>query len=145
MVTELLREIAPEKFRDIVLESPKQVREMIFDRLDIKKKQTNSMKFVKPGEKNEERVRALFDKLKTEEDEEVAEELLRNYFLKRRPLLGDALDAIGVPHQEGLTDQELDKFEKMSKAEATKLLASLSAKHDAFDAKLYLKYMKAPI
>ncbi|MCC6807379.1 MAG: hypothetical protein IT381_08140 [Deltaproteobacteria bacterium] len=145
MVTELLRDIDPDKFRDIVLQSPKQVREMIFDRLAIKKKPTNSTKFVKPGEKNEERLRELFSKLKEEEDDEVAEELLRNYFLKRRDLLADALDAIGVPHQHGLTDHELDKFEKLSKAEAEKLLATLSKKHDAFDAKLYLKYMKAPV
>jgi hypothetical protein len=145
MVTELLRDIEPEKFRDIVLQSPKQVREMIFDRLAIKKKPVVSTKFVKPGEKNEERLRALFAKLKEEEDDEVAEELLRNYFLKRRELLADALDAIGVPHDKGLTDHELDKFEKLSKDEAKKLLETLSKKHDAFDCKLYLRYMKAPI
>lgn len=145
MVTELLRDIAPEKFRDMVLESPKQVREMIFDRLDIKKKPTSSTKFVKPGEKNEQRLRDLFQKLKEEEDDEVAEEILRNYFLKRRPLLGDALDAIGVKHDNGLTDQELDKFEKLSKGDAVKLLESLSKKHDPFDVKLYLRYMKCPL
>jgi len=145
MVTALLRSVGEEKFKDILEHSPKQVREMIFDRLGIKKKQTNSLKFVKPGEKNAERGRALFDRLQSAEDDEVAEELLRNFFLKHRELLGAALDAVGVKHDNGLTDQELDMFEKMSASDAKALEKKLSADHDASDVSLYLKYMKAPI
>jgi hypothetical protein len=145
MITALLRDLSEDKFKDILDHSPKQVREMIFNRLGIKKKPTTSLKFVKPGEKNEERARALFGRLRDDDDEEVSEELLRNYFLKRRPLLAAALDAIGVPHDNGLTDHELDKFEKLPKTEARALEKKLSAEHDPVDVNLYLRFMKCPL
>ena len=145
MSTTLLREIPEDKFKDIFTHSPKQVRETIFDRLAIKKKAANTRKFTKPGEKNEERLRELHTRLMAEDDDEVADELLRNYFLKRRELLADALNFLEIPNDNGLTDQELDKFEKLSAAEAEKLVKLLNEKHDAFDVMLYLKFMKTPI
>src|SRR5690606_34001344 len=68
MVTALLRDIGIDKFTDVLNHSPKQTREMIFDRLGIKKKPVSSTKFVKPGEKNAERTRALFDRLQSDDD-----------------------------------------------------------------------------
>lgn len=145
MATALLRTLDLEKFKDIFSHSPKQVREMIFDRLAIKKKATSLSKFSRPGEKNEERIKDLHVALQSAEDDEVADELLRNYFLKRRPLLSDALDAIGVKHDNGLTDSELDAFEKLSAGDAKALHDKLAAKHDAGDVALYLKFMKVPL
>jgi hypothetical protein len=142
--TELIRELDQQKFVDMVKDTPKEVRENIFTRLDIKKPSTSPSKFAKPGAKNEERIRGLYTVLQDETDDEVSDELLRNYFLKRRTLLADALDFLGVAHDNGLTSTDIDQFEKLSKDKASSLLKKLCEKHDRADVLLYLRFMKVP-
>lgn len=138
----IVRSLDQTRFFALFTESPKQVRELIFERLAIQPKALPKTRFPKPGAKNEARMLALFEFLQGTDDEQVADELLRNYFLKRRGILGAALDHLGIPHEEGLTNDELDKFEKLSVAEGEKLFKAVSEKHDANDVELYLRYMK---
>lgn len=142
--SQIVRSMDQARFFAVFLESPKQVRELIFDRLQIEGAPLPKTKFPKPGAKTEARMKALFEFLQKTDDEQVADELLRNYFLKRRAILAAALDHLGIPHEDGLTNDELDRFEKLSAAEADKLFAAVAAKSDAPDAEMYLRYMKVP-
>jgi hypothetical protein len=143
--TELIRHLDEKKFIILAHDSPKAVRETIFARLGIKPKATPKTRFAKPGAKTEEQLHALHEALQEVDDNEVAEELLRNYFLKRRALLGAALDYLKIPHEDGLTNAELDAFAKLTPTEGKKLLESLAKDHDRGDAELYLRFMKTPI
>ena len=143
--SELIRSLEEAKFVEMAGCSPKAVRETIFTRLGVKAKPMPKTKFAKPGAKNEERLHALRETLQEVDDDEVAEELLRNYFLRRRELLAAALDYMKIPHEDGLTSSELDAFAKLTEAQAQKMLDKLSEDHDSFDVLLYLRFMKAPV
>jgi hypothetical protein len=62
--------------------------------------------------------------------------------MKRRDLLATALDHLGIAHEQGLTTTDIDQFSKLTKAETKALYQKLCEKHDADDARLYLKFMK---
>ena len=143
--TELIRHLDEKKFVLLANDSPKAVRETIFARMGIKPKPTPKTRFSKPGAKTEEQLHALREALQEVDDNDVAEELLRNYFLKRRALLGAALDYLKISHDNGLTNEELDGFTKLTPAEGKKFLASLAKEYDPADAELYLRFMKTPI
>ena len=80
-----------------------------------------------------------------EQGQQLAEELLRVYLMGKRELLGAALDAIEVDHQEGLTDDDLDGFAELSSDEAAELAEELSRDHDPLDVSLYLRFMGADL
>ena len=96
----------------------------------------------KPGAKNEMRTQALFDLLHAREDDELCEEVLRIWLLTHRPMLAAALDHLGIPHENGLTQGDVSKFEKLSAREIRGLIDVLKATGAPEDAIVtYLRFM----
>jgi hypothetical protein len=139
---EILTHLEPDRFQDVLSASPKRFREEVFRRAGIRAKAGAFT--LKSAPKNEVRTQRLYTLLKegsADLEEGVAEELIRNYLYTRRPMLADALDHFKVPHDNGLTDEDLSFVENLKPEEADKLRTELAAKHDAWDVELYLAFM----
>lgn len=138
----IIRSVSPEKFNEILGASGRKAREVYFHRHSIKAPKTTG--FAKSGAKNEARVTALFDSLQHHEDDELAEEVLRTWLLTKRSLLGAALDHLGIPHTDGLTDSDdVQKIEKLAGGDLKALAAKLTEIAPKEDVVVYLKFMGA--
>jgi len=141
--TAILRTVSPEKFVEILGVCSRQARETYFHRHAVRAPPEVKTRLPKPGAKNEARARALYEVLKEAEDNELAEEVLRTFFLSQRPLLAAALDHLGIAHNNGLTEGDVTKFEKLSGRELRALVAVLRTIAAADVVALYLKFMGA--
>ncbi|MCK6545814.1 hypothetical protein L6R52_08095 [Myxococcota bacterium] len=141
---ELVAQLDTERFHLLISASPKKFREEIFRRAGIKAK--GDVFSLKSSGKNEVRTQKLHSALKEGLDlgENVVEELIRNYLFTLRPMLADALDHFDVPHDNGLTDHELDFIEKLDPAKGRELRDKLAAKYDGHDVDLYFGFMNIP-
>lgn len=139
--TAIIRSLTAEKFSEILAASGRQAREVYFHRHSIRPPKT---KLPKAGAKNEYRIEKLFDILRHEDDDELAEEVLRSWLLTKRPLLVAALDHLGIAHTDGLTDSDdVSKIEKLETAELKALAVKLSTIAPSADIGVYLKFMGA--
>lgn len=142
--TAILRTLSFDKFTEVLGASPRKAREVYFHRAGVRTPQKAS-RLPKPGAKNELRTQQLFDNLKVEDDEQLAEEILRAWLLTKRPMLAKALDYLGIAHSEGLTESEdVSKFEKLSEKEARQLMKSLDGIAPTDEVAVYLKFMGVP-
>src|SRR5262245_57333295 len=132
---ELLAQLDSDRFGDVLNASPKKFREELFRRAGIHVK-SNAFSLKTSG-KNEVRTQKNGMDLSAE----VAEELIRNYLYTRRPMLADALDHFKVPHDNGLTDEDLAFIEKLEPEKGKELKSLLAAKHDGRDVELYFAFM----
>ena len=141
---ELLTNLSAEHFTTVVSAAPKKLREELFRRAGIKAK--GGTFALKSSQKTEGRIRKAFEALSkgVELPEEIAEEVIRQYLYTRRALLCEALDFLDVPHNEGLTDADLDFLETLPKEKVDELTTSLASDHPAWEVDLYLRFMKIP-
>ena len=139
---ELLSTMSESYFTEVVAASPKKFREEVFRRVGIKSK-TGGAFSLATNKKNEVRIKRLFQALQEGAalEDPVAEELIRNYLYTRRTLLADALDFFEVPHDNGLTDADLDFMAKLEKEKAAELRDRLAKAHPEADVDLYLRFM----
>ena len=61
------------------------------------------------------------------------------------PRVGAALDELGIDHQDGLTDAELDGISELDADAAQALASTLSQTYDPLDVMLYLRFMGAEL
>jgi hypothetical protein len=142
---DIIHDLEPDKFAEIFSVNPRSVREALFSRLGIKAQTRRIGLHV--GSKNADRVRALFERLVGDAgkmERELASELLRNWLFTQRPMLADTLDHFGVKHDNGLTEQEIDFFEKLEKDKVVELCRLLVPKHGKHAVGIYLRYLKVP-
>ncbi len=140
----IIRELSAERFGEILGASSRKAREVYFHRHNVKAP-ASAARIAKPGAKNELRAARLYEVLKTNDDDELAEEILRTYLLQKRPLLAAALDHLGIEHDNGLTSSDdVQKIEKLSAKEVRALAQALESKANKDDIVLYLKFMGAP-
>lgn len=139
---ELLRRVPEARFTEIFLASPKKLREEVFRRAGIKNKGGGAFT-LNSNAKTEVRTQRLYAALQdtTEVAPEVAAELIRNYLYTRRDLLAEALDFFEVPHDHGLTNDDLDFLADLALEKAQRLEELLKRKHDPVDVELYLDFM----
>lgn len=141
--TAIIRSLSLETFSEILTASARQARETYFHRHSVRAPKTKG-RLPKPGAKNTARMERLYEVLKSEEDEEMAEEILRSWLLVKRPMLSAALDHLGIEHNEGLTDSEdLEKIEKLSVKELRALAATMEPHAAKEEILIYLKFMGA--
>ena len=138
---ELLVTMSESYFTDVISASPKKFREELFRRTGIKSR--GGAFSLATNKKNELRIKRLFQAIQegAEIEGAIAEELIRNYLYTRRPLLADALDFFEVPHQEGLTEADLDFLAQVEAARGNELRSKLTARHAEADVDLYLRFM----
>ncbi|MBX2812317.1 MAG: hypothetical protein KTR25_10930 [Myxococcales bacterium] len=128
--------------KSIVSASPRKFREELFKRFGIKSRAAGGG--FKLSAKNDARARKFLELLQAdiEVPDEVLQELARNYLYLKRSMLADALDHLDVPHQDGLTDRELDFIAKLPGEEIQDLRDSLQSKgHTERDVLLYLCFL----
>lgn len=142
--TEIIRGLEPEKFTEIFAASVRSSRETYFSRHGIKAPKKSS-RILRAGAKNEMRTAALFERLQSQDDDEMVEEMLRAYLMTKRPMLAVALDFMGIDNDDGLTESEdISRFEKVKGGELKKLIQALSEVAPPEDIAVYLKFMGVP-
>lgn len=142
---ELLIEMPTEKFAEIINASPRNFREELFRSAGVKAK--SGVFAVKSASKSTVKAKKLHDRVKGgfEIENDVGEELIRNYLFTRRDMLGAALTALGVEHDNGLTDEDLDTIvEELAPEKSKALKDELSESHNPFDVDLYMRFMNFP-
>lgn len=133
-------------FQDVITASPRRIRETLFGRLNIKaKKKTIG---VAVHGKLEERTKKLHQRLKegtTKQENDLCEELLRNWLYTQRPLLKATLDHLEVKNDNGLIEEEPTFFQELDETKVKALVTHLRA--NGFEPEhigVYLRFVKTP-
>jgi len=142
--SDILSKLGAEHFGEVLNASPKKFREEIFRRAGVKSK--GGAFALKANGKTEARVKKLRAAMLEgfELEDEIADEVVRNYLYTRRSLLAEALDFFEVEHDEGLTDAELDFIEELPPERGTHLRDLLCKNHPEADVDLYIAFMNVP-
>ena len=141
--TEIFRQIDLEQFRQVFARAPRAAREIYFRRQGIKAPKLRSG-VRRAGAKAAFCTERLFEVLQQRDDDDMVDELLRNYFLAQRSLLSCALDHLGIEHQNGLTEsEEVSKIADLDAAALAALASDLSEVAARDDVRLYLMFMGA--
>ena len=109
--SQLVSGLANDDFARVLGACPRRARETLFTRFGIPKaKKTASALLPAKDPARIRKLQGAMTQIKPDDEEgqQLAEELIRVYLMTRRGLLGDALDAIGITHDDGLTDEDLD-------------------------------------
>ena len=144
--SQLVSGLANDDFARVLGACPRRARETLFTRFGIPKaKKTASALLPAKDPARIRKLQGAMTQIKPDDEEgqQLAEELIRVYLMTRRGLLGDALDAIGIMHDDGLTDEDLDAFARLEEEDLSDLRVELSKDHDAMDVDLYLRFMGA--
>lgn len=142
--TKILRTLTADKFSEVLGASPRKARETYFHRHGVKVP-SSAARLPKPGAKNEARTAELYKVLQTRDDDQLCEEILRSFLLTKRLMLAKALDHLGIPHNNGLTESDdVSKFEKLSAKDVRTLVDTLAQVAPREEAVLYVKFMGAP-
>lgn len=141
----ILSSLSAERFAEILGASARKSRETYFHRHRIKSPKHSGLALAS-SRKTEARTKVLFELLSEREDEEMSQEILRNWLCAKRPMLVAALDHLKIAHNDGLTDShEVEKIQKLNAAELTQLVLHLQTNNVApvEDIAIYLKFMGA--
>lgn len=142
----LVAGLSDETFQDVITASPRRIRETLFGRLGIKaKKKTVG---VKVHGKLEERTKKLHARLKegsSKQEDDLCEELLRNWLYTQRPLLKATLDHLGVANDNGLIEEEPTFFQELEAEKVQELVDALKKQGFADEhIWVYLRFVKTP-
>lgn len=143
---DILRKLEADHFGAVISASPKKFREEVFRRAGVKKTGGGAYSLKASG-KNSARMKKLRAAMLEgfELEGELAEELIRNYLYTRRPMLAEALDFLEVPHDEGLTDEDLDFVAELPAERGRHLRDLLVRNHAEADVDLYIAFMDVPV
>ena len=137
--TDIVRSATAEKFTEMVSASSRKAREVYYHRHGI---HAPKVKIPKAGAKNEVRNAKLYESVRSRDDDDMCEEILRCWLLTKRPMLAAALDHLGIPHQEGLTEsEEVNKMSELSADAAKALVDTLTPVATPEDIAIYLRFM----
>jgi hypothetical protein len=140
---EIVKQMTPDRFAQILAASPKNFREELFRKAGIRVKGGGAFSLSAPP-KTQLRTAKLLSGLAEGEvllEDDVFEEVIRNYLYTRRPMLADALDHLQVAHDNGLTDQDLSFLEELPVERRAALRKLLESKYERADVDLYLSFM----
>ncbi len=142
---DLVAKMSDDTFAEMVQASPRKIRETLFQRLGIKAKKTIGLKV---HAKAEERTKKLQEKLRaarSDQENRLCEELVRNFLYTKRPLLKATLDHLGVKNDNGLVDEEPTFFQELTPDKLKGLVDHLRGRDFPLEHILtYLRFVKAP-
>ncbi|HBU46967.1 MAG TPA: hypothetical protein DEB46_01530 [Myxococcales bacterium] len=141
----IIKSMDQDFFQEVLSSCPRKPRETLFARFGIARNR-KKVSTLLPG-KDPARAAKLKSALgavdvEDEQGQQLAEEVLRLYLLKRRQILAHAMDHLEVDHEEGLTEEDVD-FAAMSEPDRQALRDALAVDHDPKDVDLYIAYMVA--
>ncbi len=132
-------------FQEVLKSCPRKPRETLFARFGIprnRKKVSTLLPGKDPARAAKLKVALAAVEEEDEQGQQLAEEVIRLYLLKRRQILAQAMDHLGVSHEEGLTEEDVN-LATMSEADRQSLREALVADHAPQDVDLYIAYMVA--
>lgn len=142
----LVAGLSDDTFQDVITASPRRIRETLFGRLGIKAKKKSVG--VKVHGRLEERTKKLHTRLKegsSKQEDDLCEELVRNWLYTQRPLLKATLDHLEVKNDNGLIEEEPAFFQELDEAKVKDLVASLRQQGFADEhIWVYLRFVKTP-
>ena len=142
----LVANLSETTFQEVINASPRRIRETLFGRLGIKA--TRKTVGIKVHAKREERTKKLHQRLKdgsSAQENELCEELLRNWLYNQRELLKATLDYLEVPNDNGLIEEEPTFFQELEQEKVQALCDHLEG--DGFSlehVRIYLTFVQAP-
>ena len=142
--TEIVRALSAPRFATVFAASPRRARDACLHRHRVRAESQRALS--RPGARAEARVGQLHARLREVEDEEMCQELLRAWLMGRRPLLVAALDHMGIPHQDGLTDSDdVSRIGKLEGQDLNAMIAALANAGESWEVTTYLRFMHAPL
>jgi hypothetical protein len=142
----LVADLSPDTFQDVVNASPRRIRETLFGRLGIKAKKKKVG--LKVHAKLEERTQKLHERLRegqSKQEDDLCEELLRNWLYNQRELLKATLDFLEVPNDNGLIDEEPTFFQELEAEKVKALVENLrGAGYPDEHITIYLRFVETP-
>lgn len=141
----LVTKMSDETFAGVIAASPRKIRETLFGRLGIKAKKKSIG--LRVHEKLEERTRMLHERLKaaqSKQEDDLCQELVRNWLYTKRPLLKATLDHLGIKNDNGLVEEEPTFFQELSADKVRDLFDHLKGEHDPEHIAIYLRFVKTP-
>jgi hypothetical protein len=141
----MISKMSEETFADVISASPRKIRETLFGRLGIKA--TKKTIGLRVHAKLEERTQKLHDRLKsaqTKQEDDLCQELIRNWLYTKRPLLKATLDHLGVKNDNGLVDEEPTFFAELSQEKVTDLIDALKKDFPLEHVLVYLRFVNVP-
>lgn len=143
----LVASMSESTFHEVMQASPRRVRETLFGRLGIKAKKRGVG--IKVHARTEERTKKLHERLKegsTKQEDDLCEELVRNWLFTKRPMLKAALDFLDVPNDNGLIEEEPTFFQKLEEEKVRRLVEHLTKEHGfpAEHVRIYLVFVGTP-
>lgn len=132
-------------FQEVITASPRRIRETLFGRLGIKAKKRGTGIHVHG--RLEERTRKLHERLRagnTKQENDLCEELVRNWLFTKRPLLKATLDHLGIENDNGLIEQEPSFFQELEEEKVKSLVAALDAEFPPEHVRIYLSFVRTP-
>jgi hypothetical protein len=142
-LVKVLAELDTARFEEIIDASPRKIRKELARRVGAKKKSSSSA--LSSAKRRGDESKAIQEALRAKPvEDESLQDLVRNYFFRRRALLADALDFLEIPHKEGLTDEDLDDLQTLESTRAEALRGRLVEKHPPHDVDLYFALMGIP-
>lgn len=143
---QLVSDLRPDTFQEVISASPRRIRETLFGRLGIKAKRKSIG--IRVHGKLEDRTKKLHERLRdgqSKQENDLCEELLRNWLFTKRGLLKDTLDHLGVDNDNGLIEEEPDFFQELEEPKVKELVDHLKDKGHGVEAiKVYLTFVKTP-
>jgi hypothetical protein len=142
----LVSGLSEDTFQEVVTASPRRIRETLFGRLGIKAKKRSVG--VKVHGKMEERTKKLHARLKegtSKQEDDLCEELLRNWLYTQRSLLKATLDHLGVKNDNGLIEEEPTFFQELDEGKVKDLVEALRGQGFADEhIWVYLRFVSTP-
>lgn len=141
----LVSGMSPDTFQEVITASPRRIRETLFGRLGIKAKKRGIG--LQVHGKLEERARKLHERLKggsTKQENDLCEELVRNWLFTKRDMLKAALDHLGVKNDHGLIEEEPTFFQELDEEKVKALWAHLVETFPPEHVRVYLSFVRTP-
>ena len=142
---ELVSRMGEATFQELITSSPRKIRETLFGRMGIKAKKKKIG--IRVHGRLEDRTKKLHIRLKdgkTEQENELCGELLRNWLFTKRPLLKATLDFLGVENDNGLIEEEPDFFKELEEAKVKEMVAHLQKDYSDEEILVYLTFVETP-
>lgn len=140
----IVAHMSEETFAEVIQASPRKIRETLFARLGIKAKKTIGLKV---HGKLEERTKKLHERLKqaqTKQEDDLCQELVRNWLYTKRPMLKAVLDFLEVKNDNGLVDEEPTFFQELPPERVRAIFAALKDQFPTEHLAIYLRFVKTP-
>ncbi|MCP4498379.1 MAG: hypothetical protein GY822_00225 [Deltaproteobacteria bacterium] len=141
----LVTKVSEDKFIEVVSSAPRKIRETLFGRLGIKAKKRVGLKLHGKLEDRSRQLHARLKEGKSSEENDLCEELLRNWLFTKRPLLKATLDYLEVKNDDGLVDEEPAFFQELAEEKVAAMIEYLKGEGFAGEEiYVYLAFMSVP-